>query len=260
MENKIVTINGVRGYESPNKTAYLNLEDVAKGLGFTKKDKKDDKEYIRWNKQIVKNWLVDFGILNSEDNLPEFIPENVFYKLCMKASNEVARKFQDLVCDEILPQIRKTGGYIPYNDEDTDEEILAKAVLISQKTIERKNARIKELENKIEEDKPKVLFADSVSASESTISIGDLSKLLNQNGIKIGRTRLFIWLRNNGYLIKQKGKSYNTPTQRAMDMKLFEVSEVVITGARGLSIVNITTKVTGKGQQYFINKFLKNEE
>lgn len=216
MENNLVTINNVRGYIGDNNIAYLNLEDVARGLGFTKKDKKDGKEYLRWNKQIVKNWLVDFGILNSEEDLPEFIPENIFYKLCMKANNEVARKFQDLVCDEILPSIRKNGGYIVTNEEDSDEDIMARALIIAQKTIEKKNQKIKLLETKIEEDKPKVELADLLLEEDKYFDFEKASKMINIKGW--GRNTLFKKFREAGYL-----DSHNKPYQRYVDAGYFKL-------------------------------------
>lgn len=192
--------------------------------------------------------------MNSENALPKFIPENIFYKLCMKANNEVARKFQDLVCDEILPSIRQNGGYIATKETDTDEEIMARALLVAQRTIERKNEKIKELETKIEEDKPKILFADAVETSKTTILIGELAKLITQNGCKIGQNRLFAWLRDNSYLIKRQGTDYNMPTQKSMELGLFEIKETAITHSDGHITVSKTPKVTGRGQIYFINK------
>lgn len=252
----LVEVKNVKGYIGENNIAYLDLEDVARGLGFEKREIKNGKEYKRWNKQIVKNWLIDFGIVNSENALPKFIPENIFYKLCMKANNEVARKFQDLVCDEILPSIRQNGGYIATKENDTDEEIMARALLVAQRTIERKNEKIKELETKVKEDKPKVLFADAVETSNTTILIGELAKIITQNGYKIGQNKLFTWLRGNGYLIKRQGSDYNMPTQKSMEMELFEIKETAITHSDGHVTVNKTPKVTGKGQIYFVNKIV----
>lgn len=179
MENKIVVINGVRGYEASNKTAYLNLEDVARGLGFERE--KNGKMYVMWDR--VKKYLKEFSFHTSVEN--EFIPENIFYKLCMKANNEVARKFQDLVCDEILPQIRQTGGYIHHNEEDTDEEIMARALLVAQKTIERKNNRIKELENKVEKDKPKIEYHDKVLQPSGLLTTTQIAKDLGMSARKL---------------------------------------------------------------------------
>ena len=137
-------------------------------------------------------------------------------------------------------------------DFNSPEKIMARALLMADKKIHK-------LETQIEADKPKVLFADAVSASHTSILVGDLAKLISQNGYKIGGNRLFVWLRENGYLIKRKGSDWNMPTQRSMEMKLFEIKESTITHPDGHISVSKTVKVTGKGQQYFINKFLNKE-
>lgn len=134
-------------------------------------------------------------------------------------------------------------------DFNSPEKIMARALLLADKKVHK-------LEAQIEADKPKVLFADAVSASHSSILVGDLAKLISQNGFKIGANRLFAWLRDNGYLIKRRGNSWNMPTQRSMDMKLFEIKETTVTHADGHISISKTVKVTGKGQQYFINKFI----
>lgn len=139
---------------------------------------------------------------------------------------------------------------------NSPEMILARANQIQSKMIKQHAEKIKMLETKIEEDKPKVIFADAVATSKNSILIGDLAKLIKQNGIDMGQKRLFDWLRINGYLIKQKGNSYNMPTQRAMDLGLFEVKEGTFAHPDGHISTTKTTKVTGKGQQYFINLFL----
>ena len=132
---------------------------------------------------------------------------------------------------------------------NSPEKIMARALLMA-------NNKVLTLETQVEELKPKALFADAVAASKTSILIGELAKLLNQNGVEIGGTRLFAWMRENGYLIKRKGQDWNTPTQRAMDMDLFEIKERTHSNPDGSIIISRTTKVTGKGQQYFINKFL----
>ena len=251
-KNEIITIKNVRGYIDEKGTAWLNLEDVAKGLGIVKKDKKNGKEYIRIHSQNIKRWLIDFGLIKSEDDLPEYIQENIFYKLCMKADNEVARKFQDRVCDEILPSIRKYGMYV------TDELLDNPDLIIKMATrLKEEKAKNKELEDKMKENKPKVLFADSVETSKNTILIGELAKIIKQNGVDIGQKRLFTWLRDNGFLIKREGTDYNMPTQKSMELELFEIKETAVTHSDGHISINKTPKVTGKGQVYFINKFLK---
>ena len=137
-------------------------------------------------------------------------------------------------------------------DFNSPEKIMARALLMADKKVHK-------LEAQIEADKSKVLFADAVSASHTSILVGDLAKLISQNGYKIGGNRLFVWLRENGYLIKRKGSDWNMPTQRSMEMKLFEIKESTITHPDGHISVSKTVKVTGKGQQYFINKFLNEE-
>ena len=137
-------------------------------------------------------------------------------------------------------------------DFNSPEKIMARALLMADKKIHK-------LETQIEADKPKVLFADAVSASHTSILVGELAKLISQNGYKIGANRLFSWMRENGYLIKRKGSDWNMPTQRSMDLKLFEIKETNVQHADGHITVNKTPKVTGKGQQYFINKFLNEE-
>lgn len=138
-------------------------------------------------------------------------------------------------------------------DFNSPEKIMARALLMADKKIHK-------LETQIEADKPKVLFADAVSASHTSILVGELAKLISQNGYKIGANRLFAWMRENGYLIKRKGSDWNMPTQRSMDLKLFEIKETNVQHADGHISVNKTPKVTGKGQQYFINKFLSEDE
>ena len=137
-------------------------------------------------------------------------------------------------------------------DFNSPEKIMARALLMADQ-------KVNKLEAQIEADKPKVLFADAVSASHTSILVGDLAKLISQNGYKIGGNRLFVWLRENGYLIKRKGSDWNMPTQRSMEMKLFEIKESTITHPDGHISVSKTVKVTGKWQQYFINKFLNEE-
>lgn len=184
------------------------------------------------------------------------INESGLYSLVLSSKLPTAKKFKHWVTAEILPSIRRTGGYIANAETMTDVEIMSKALLIAKKTIENREQRIHSLEAETERMKPKEIFADAVSASNSSILIGDLAKILHGNGIKIGRGRLFAWMREHGYLIKQKGTSYNMPTQRAMELKLFKVKEGSYVDGKGNNVITKTTKVTGKGQQYFINKFL----
>lgn len=137
-------------------------------------------------------------------------------------------------------------------DYNSPEKIMARALLMADKKVHK-------LEAQIEADRPKVLFADAVSASHTSILVGELAKLLKQNGVEVGATRLFSWLRDHGYLIKRKGRDWNMPTQKSVELGLIRVKETSITHSDGHITVNKTPLVTGKGQQYFINKFLNQE-
>jgi len=252
--DKIMIIKNVRCYQDNKGVAQLNLEDVARGLGFVQL--KNGIEYIRW--ETIKKYLEEFSFPTCWENekIPEYIPENIFYKLCFKAKNEIARKFQDIVTDEILPAIRKTGGYIAGEENMNEDELILKAMNVLNAKVENLKQKNKQLEGKIENQKPKVLFANSVETSKTTILVGELAKILKQNGHNIGQNRLFEWLRNNGYLISRKGTDYNMPTQKAMDLGLFQIKETSITHSDGHISISKTAKVTGKGQIYFINKFI----
>lgn len=247
--NEIMNIGGIDCYEKDG-TAYLSLEAVARGLGFTQE--KHGTEYIRW--ETVNGHLSELGFPNKLGK-EDFIPENIFYRLAMKAKNEAAEKFQAKIADEVIPSIRRHGMYAT---PDTVEKMLADpdTTIKLLETIKQERAARLALEAQAEADKPKVLFADAVSTSKTSILIGELAKLLSQNGVKIGQNRLFAWMRDNGYLIRRKGSDYNMPTQRSMDLCLFEIKETVVAHADGHTSTNKTPKVTGKGQQYFINLFL----
>lgn len=247
--NDIINIGGVDCYEKDG-TAYLKLETVARGLGFTQQ--KNGTEYVKWER--VSGYLDELGF-SPQVGKDGFIPENIFYRLAMKAKNEAAEKFQAKIADEVIPSIRKHGAYI--TPETVDRMIESPDFGIKLLTaLKDEQARRKALEEQAENDAPKVLFADSVSASKTSVLIFDLAKLLRQNGVNIGGNRLFAWMRENGYLVRRKGMDYNMPTQKSMEMGLFEVKETVITHSDGHITTNKTPKVTGKGQVYFINKFL----
>ena len=255
----IITIKNVRAYLDENGTAQINLEDAARGLGFT--TRVGGKEYVRW--ETVAGYLVDIGFLQEvakdcgrtiQEQLPEFIPENIFYRLAMKAKNETAEKFQAIVADEILPSIRKHGAYItPAMLENMIASPEFGIKLLS--ALKDEKEKVRQLSAKVEEDHPKVLFADSVSAASNSILIGELAKLIKQNGRDIGQNRLFEWMRQNGFLISRKGTDFNMPTQRSMEMKLFTIKETTINKPDGSIHISKTVKVTGKGQIYFINIF-----
>ena len=250
----IITIQNVRGYEKDG-TVYLNIEDTARGLGFVHNEIKNGVEYstVRW--ATVNQYLQDFGFANKVAK-DDFIPENIFYRLAMKAKNEVAEKFQATVADKILPAIRKHGAYMT---PATIENIIANPDFGIELLMNLKSEREKRIaaEKTIEEQKPKVLFSEAVETSHTSILVGDLAKLLKQNGVEIGANRLFEWLRNNGYLIKGERADKNMPTQKSMEMNLFEVKERTINNPDGSVRITRTPKVTGKGQIYFVDKLIK---
>lgn len=178
-----------------------------------------------------------------------FITESGLYTVILRSDKPNAKKFRKWVTSDVLPSIRKNGGYIAGQETMPDDELMARALQVAQN-------KILERDRQIETMKPKAIFADAVAASHTSILIGDLAKLISQNGVNIGQKRLFKWLRDNGYLIKRNGSDWNMPTQRSMEMKLFEVKESTINNPDGSIRINRTPKVTGKGQQYFVNKFL----
>lgn len=243
--NEIMNISGVDCYEKDG-TAYLKLETVARGLGFTQT--KNDVEYVKWER--VSGYLAELGF-SPEVGKETFIPENIFYRLAMKAKNETAEKFQAKVADEIIPAIRKHGGYLT---PQKIEEVLMNPDTIIKLATDLKAEQEKRiaLEVKVEQDKPKVIFADAVSASSSSMLVRDVAKMIRQNGVPMGEKRFYKWLREHGYICKGS----TAPTQKAMELGLFETVIRTVERGDGLPIETKTTKVTGKGQQYFINKFL----
>lgn len=225
-----------------DRQPYFMASDVAKALGYS--NTRD--AILRHCKCVVK-----YDIATTQGNISSisFIPESDIYRLIIKSKLPSAERFEKWVMEEVLPSIRKSGGYIAGQDRMSDAELMAKALLVAQKQIEERNTQIEQM-------KPKAIFADAVSASEKSILVGELSKLIKQNGVDIGQNRLFKWMRDNGYLIRRKGTDYNMPTQYSMELGLFSIKETTITHSDGHISVSKTVKVTGKGQVYFINKFL----
>ena len=221
---------------------------------------KDVAEWIEYDKEKIGQ------MLNTVDNDEKiispihysgqvrnmwFVTEEGLYEVLMQSRKPIAKEFKKKV-KEILKDVRKYGMYA------TDELLDNPDLIIKMATrLKEEKAKNKELEDKMKEDKPKVLFADAVATSQSSILVGDLAKILKQNGIETGQKRLFSKLRDEGYLIKQNGMSYNMPTQKSMELELFEIKETAVTHSDGHISINKTVKVTGKGQQYFLNLFLK---
>lgn len=183
-----------------------------------------------------------------------FLTEGDVYRLIAHSQLPSAEKFEKWVFDEVLPTIRKTGGYVA-NDDLFLATYLPHADEATKMMFTATLEAMRSLNEKIERDKPKVLFAEAVETADDTILIGDLAKLLHQNGVSIGQKRLFNWLRDNGYLIKC-GASKNMPTQYSMERGLMEVKERVVTLPNESVRITRTTKITGKGQTFFVNKFL----
>lgn len=221
--------------------------DVAKALGYTNPSKAISDHC----KGVTKRYTPT----KSGTQEMSFIPESDLYRLVFSSKLPTAEKFTDWVTDEILPTIRKHGAYMT---PDVIERTLTDPDYIIQlaTTLKDEQQKRKALEAQAEENRPKVLFADSVAASHTSILIFDLAKILKQNGVEIGGHRLFDWMRKNGYLVRRDGNDHNMPTQRSMEMGLFEVKETTVSHSDGHISVNKTPKVTGKGQQYFINLFL----
>lgn len=193
-----------------------------------------------------------------------FISEKNLYKVIMRSDKPQAEPFQDWVCGEVLPSIRKHGAYMT---NDTLEKALTSPDFLIQLATNLKEEQQKRItaeqkvevaERQIKQDAPKVLFANAVETSQRSCLIAELAKILQQNGVNIGQNRLFAWMRENGYL-GQKGEYYNQPTQKAMSQGLFELKKTTITKPDGTILVTTTTKVSGKGQVYFVSKFLGNK-
>ncbi len=235
MQNEIIAIN----YESgePTVSARSLHEQLHIGTEFAKWFSRMC-EYgfttgIDYSEVIVKN---DENSKGGRPATDYEVSVDMAKHICM-----IQRTPEGKQCRQYLIDLEKAWN--------TPEQVMARAIKVAEETIERQKRKISEM-------RPKEIFADAVSASHTSILIGDLAKLLKQNGVDIGQKRLFAWMRDNGYLIKRQGSDWNMPTQRSMEMRLFEVKESTVNNPDGSVRINRTTKVTGKGQQYFINKFL----
>lgn len=232
----------LRTYEEDGQVLFCG-KDVAKSLGY----KNPNKAIGDHCRGITKRYPIQDSLGRTQEAV--FITEPDLYRLITHSKLPTAEKFERWVFEEVLPAIHRTGGYMVAKQDETPEQIMARAVLVAQDTIERQKKQIDEL-------KPKALFADAVAASDGTCLVGELAKMLKQNGVNIGQNRLFTWLRENGYLGKT-GSNRNVPTQRAMEQGLFRIKETAVTHSDGHVTINRTPKVTGKGQRYFIEAFAK---
>ena len=225
-------------------------KDVAAVLGYSNTRDALAKHVDDEDKNTV---VIRDGIQGNPNTI--VINESGLYSLVLSSKLPNAKKFKRWVTSEVLPSIRKHGAYM--TDQTLEQALTSPDFLIQLATqLKEEKEQRKRLEAKVEQDKPKVLFADSVSASKSSILVGELAKILKQNGVDTGQFRLFAWLRENGYLIKREGSDYNMPTQKSAEMGLFEVKQTIITHSDGHITTNKTPKVTGKVQVYFVNKFM----
>lgn len=234
---------------------YFVGKDVAEILGYSNTrdalrkhvDREDKKSEIVKASQMSQNATGYMSV--------DLITESGVYALIFGSKMPNAKKFKRWVTHEVLPAIRKHGAYM--TDEKAFDVVNNKDGLAS--LLQQAADQLRQKDIQIEEMKPKALFADSVATSKSTVLVGELAKILRGNGVDIGATRLFKWLRENGYLINRKGSDWNMPTQKAMNMGLFKIKETTINHSNGATSISKTPKVTGRGQQYFVNKFLKAE-
>lgn len=240
----------VRVVES-NEEPIFCLADLCKILDLTPKGVRQ-----RLSDEVISNYPI-IDSLNRRQNAL-FVNEDGLYDVILDSRKQEAKAFRKWVTGEVLPAIRKTGGYMIEKEEDTEESIMARALLIAQDTIQRSKEKIRQLSSTVERQAPKVMFADAVATSHRSCLIAELAKILMQNGIQIGQNRLFEYLRKNNYL-GSKGEYYNQPTQHAMELGLFEIKKTSITKPDGTVLVNTTPKVTGKGQIYFVNQLLKKQ-
>ncbi|MGX8791697.1 phage antirepressor [Oceanobacillus sp. M60] len=238
----------------------FDAEQVAKNLGLVSKTTKNGHVYenVRWSR--VNNFLPQVAELKSGD----FIPEPLVYKLAFKAANDIAEKFQDWLAIDVIPSIRKTGGYVQENraidfvnswlpqlDENSKHAVAS--TLEQNKYLVNENQK---LVTTIETQKPKVVFADAYEVSNDLITVKEMANLLKQKGLETGEIRFYTWLRDNGYVCRKAGDMYNLPTQRSLDLGILAIKKGVRTGTGGAIRQTRTTKVTGKGQIYFVNKLL----
>lgn len=226
---------------------YFVGKDVTKILGY-KNSSKALSDHVDEEDKLNNETLSSLGQRGGW-----LVNESGLYSLILSSKMPNAKRFKHWVTSEVLPAIREHGAYM--TDEKAFDVVNNKDGLASLLQQAADQLRAKDIQ--IEKMKPKALFADSVATSKSTVLIGELAKILRGNGVDIGATRLFRWMREHGYLINRKGSDWNMPTQRSMNLGLFKIKETTINHSNGTTSISKTPKVTGKGQQYFINKFLK---
>ena len=237
----------VRMSADENGNPLFLATDIAKALGYSN-PRDAVARHCKSNGVVIRDVIDSMG----RTQQARFISEGNLYRLISGSNLPEAEKFESWIFDEVVPSIRKTGGY---SIQNLSRKELALMVVKAEEEKEALMLENKRKEEQLEEQRPKVLFADAVATAKQSCLIGELAKIICQNGVNIGQNRLFNWLRDHGYLGKT-GPYYNIPTQMAMDMNLFEIKKNTVVKPDGSVLVTTTTKVTGKGQQYFINKFL----
>lgn len=251
--------NNVRTLKVDDEPRFV-AKDVAKILGYSR-----TADAVRTHVDPEDKGVGEIQTPGGKQKL-QIINESGLYSLILSSKMPNAKRFKRWVTSEVLPAIRKHGAYM--TDEKIEEVLTDPDTIIKlatqlkderqQRLIEQQLRR--DAESQVREMKPKAMFADSVATSKSTVLVGELAKIIRGNGVDMGATRLFRWMREHGYLINRKGSDWNMPTQRAMDLGLFKIKETTINHSNGTTSISKTPKVTGKGQQYFINKFLKGRE
>ena len=232
-----------------NGEPWLVGKDVALALGYQNPSKALS-DHVDEEDKLNNESLLSLGQRGGW-----LINESGLYSLVLSSKLPTAKKFRRWVTAEVLPSIRRHGAYM--TPETLEAAILNPDTMIKLCTaLKEEQDKRKALENRVKRDRPKVLFADSVAASKTSILVGELAKLLKQNGVETGLNRMFQWMREQGYLIRRQGTDFNMPTQKAMEMGLFEIKETAITHSDGHVTISKTPKVTGKGQQFFVNAFL----
>ncbi len=239
--------NNVRAVTINDEPFFVG-KDVAKILGYQNGNRDVNRHVDEEDRMGYR-----IGTPSRGEQTMTVINESGLYSLILGSTLPTAKKFKHWVTSEVLPTIRKHGAYMTDAKAAaivTDKGSLADLLQQAAEQLKRKDIQIEQM-------KPKALFADAVSTSDTPILVGELAKILHQNGVSMGQNRMFRWLRDNGYLISKKGTSYNMPTQRAMELGLFKIKENAITHSDGHVTITKTPKVTGKGQVYFVNKFVQ---
>ena len=232
-----------------NNAPWFVGKEVAEKLGYTNQNEAIQ-DHVSYEDKLNSKMLSSFDDYNFGQRGAWLINESGLYSLILGSKLESAKRFKRWVTSEVLPAIRRTGSY---SNQPTGGKLLAMAVLEAQKLLEAKDEEIARM-------KPKEIFADSVAGSKHSILIGELAKILTSNGFKTGQNRLFVILRDDGFLIKRKGTDFNMPSQKSMELGLMEIKETAINNPDGSIRLNKTTKVTGKGQIYFVNRYCGNIE